>query len=250
VNVSGRAKTIERGGAGTLTDQVADALREEISRNILRPGEALLPEQKIADRYGVSRTVTREAIARLKAEGIVTVRQGVGIFVADEIPAKPFRIEGSIAGHVDRALAIIELRSGIEVKASELAAVRRQSADLVAMNDALNRIDAANEAGDITGSIDADIEFHKAIYSATGNTYYIDLFVFISQYFRKVVEHNRMNAPPGGDVRNQAQREHRAIFGAIIDQDVERTIAAVKLHIDNVAKRIHLAEFKWDASSP
>ena len=247
--MSGRAKTIERGGAGTLTDQVADALREEISRNILHPGEALLPEQKIADRYGVSRTVTREAIARLKAEGIVTVRQGVGIFVA-EIPAKPFRIEGSIAGNVDRALAIIELRSGIEVKASELAAIRRQSADLVAMNDALNRIDAANEAGDFTGSIDADIEFHKAIYSATGNTYYIDLFVFISQYFRKVVEHNRMNAPPGGDVRNQAQREHRAIFGAIIDQDVERTIAAVKLHIDNVAKRIHLAEFKWDASSP
>ena len=247
--MSGRAKTIERGGAGTLTDQVADALREEISRNILHPGEALLPEQKIADRYGVSRTVTREAIARLKAEGIVTVRQGVGIFVA-EIPAKPFRIEGSIAGNVDRALAIIELRSGIEVKASELAAIRRQSADLVAMNDALNRIDAADEAGDITGSIDADIEFHKAIYSATGNTYYIDLFVFISQYFRKVVEHNRMNAPPGGDVRNQAQREHRAIFGAIIDQDVERTIAAVKLHIDNVAKRIHLAEFKWDASSP
>ena len=247
--MSGRAKAIERGGAGTLTDQVADALREEISRNILHPGEALLPEQKIADRYGVSRTVTREAIARLKAEGIVTVRQGVGIFVA-EIPAKPFRIEGSIAGNVDRALAIIELRSGIEVKASELAAIRRQSADLVAMNDALNRIDAADEAGDITGSIDADIEFHKAIYSATGNTYYIDLFVFISQYFRKVVEHNRMNAPPGGDVRNQAQREHRAIFGAIIDQDVERTIAAVKLHIDNVAKRIHLAEFKWDASSP
>ena len=247
--MSGRAKAIERGGAGTLTDQVADALREEISRNILPPGEALLPEQKIADRYGVSRTVTREAIARLKAEGIVTVRQGVGIFVA-EIPAKPFRIEGSIAGNVDRALAIIELRSGIEVKASELAAIRRQSADLVAMNDALNRIDAANEAGDITGSIDADIEFHKAIYSATGNTYYIDLFVFISQYFRKVVEHNRMNAPPGGDVRNQAQREHRAIFGAIIDQDVGGTIAAVKLHIDNVAKRIHLAEFKWDASSP
>jgi GntR family transcriptional repressor for pyruvate dehydrogenase complex len=250
MNVAGLTKSIERGGPGSLTDQVADALREQITGNILRPGEAMLPEQKIAERYGVSRTVTREAIARLKAEGIVVVRQGVGIFVASEIPAKPFRIDGPIAGSVERALAIIELRSGIEVKASELAAIRRQSADLVAMNDALNKIDAANAAGDVTGSIDADIEFHKAVYGATGNTYYIDLFAFISQYLRKVVEHNRMNTPPGGDVRNQAQMEHRAIFGAIIEQDVERTVAAAKLHIDNVAKRIHLAEFKWDPSTP
>ncbi|WP_420225550.1 FadR/GntR family transcriptional regulator [Pigmentiphaga litoralis] len=69
-----------------LTDRIAQRLMDEITGGQYQIGDVLPPEQAIADRYGVSRTVLREAVSRLKSEGIVSSKQGRGLQVIANSP--------------------------------------------------------------------------------------------------------------------------------------------------------------------
>lgn len=71
-----------------LSTQVWESLSERISSGALAPGAQLPTEAALCDEYGVSRTVVREAVARLRSEGRVIPQQGRGIFVS-EAPAQP-----------------------------------------------------------------------------------------------------------------------------------------------------------------
>jgi DNA-binding FadR family transcriptional regulator len=64
-----------------LTHRVIAELREKIAGGELKPGDKLPTEQALIRHFGVSRTVIREAIAGLRADGLVLPRQGVGVFV-------------------------------------------------------------------------------------------------------------------------------------------------------------------------
>ena len=73
---------------------------------------------------GVSRTVVREAVAALRAEGLVTTRQGSGAFVAADASRVPFRIDPDGLSSIADVLEVMELRLAIEVEAAALAAER------------------------------------------------------------------------------------------------------------------------------
>ena len=84
---------------------------------------------------GVSRTVVREAVAALRADGLVTTRQGSGAYVAADVSRVPFRIDPEGLSSIDDVLAVMELRQAIEVEAAALAAERitpRRLAPIVA----------------------------------------------------------------------------------------------------------------------
>ena len=80
----------------SLTDRVCEALTQLIRGNDFPPGSRLPSEMGMAGRFGVSRTVIREAVSRLKSEGLVETRQGSGVFVREENMQAPFRIDPSI----------------------------------------------------------------------------------------------------------------------------------------------------------
>lgn len=61
---------------------IADDIREQIVRRLLAPGSKLPTEKEMVEHHGVSRVVVREAVARLRHEGLVTSHQGRGVFVA------------------------------------------------------------------------------------------------------------------------------------------------------------------------
>ena len=71
------------GRAAPLADQVFGALQAEIVDGRLKAGERLPIEPQLAASFGVSRTVIREAVSRLRNDGLVTTKQGSGIYVAD-----------------------------------------------------------------------------------------------------------------------------------------------------------------------
>ena len=68
-------------GGGSLVMQVGESLRRAITTGKYRPGERLPSEIELTETHGVSRTVVREAVAALRSDGLVEVRQGAGIFV-------------------------------------------------------------------------------------------------------------------------------------------------------------------------
>ena len=69
------------GRAPQLPSRVAAAITAEIAEGRLREGDRLPTEQALAEKFGVSRNVVREAISRLRSDGVVQSRQGVGAFV-------------------------------------------------------------------------------------------------------------------------------------------------------------------------
>src|ERR1700731_3945497 len=99
----------------SLAHALVERLSGEILSGRLAPGAQLPTEQGLIAASGVSRTVVREAIAALRAEGLVVTRQGAGAFVA-EGSRRPFRIDPAGLGSLAEVLAVMELRTGIEVE--------------------------------------------------------------------------------------------------------------------------------------
>src|SRR6059058_329321 len=75
-----------------LRHEIAERLAAEILGGQLPPGARLPTEQEMVAAMGVSRTVVREAVAALRADGLVVTRQGAGAFVAPDAERRPFRL--------------------------------------------------------------------------------------------------------------------------------------------------------------
>src|SRR6202030_3489349 len=94
----------------SLTHVLIERLIAQITSGELAPGAQLPTEQELIAATGVSRTVVREAVAALRAEGLVITRQGLGAFVASDVQRWPFRIDPSELKSGSDVLQILELR--------------------------------------------------------------------------------------------------------------------------------------------
>src|SRR5688572_961934 len=173
-------------------EEVARALENQIRSGALEPEVRLPSEQMMAVQFGVSRAVIREAIARLKNEGLVKTRQGSGAFVRDWEIASLY-LDPDIRQSLESVLAIVELRKGIEAEASALAAERRTRKELAAIEKALARIAAISQQhGD---SVRADMQFHRAIAEAAHNPYYIAVLDYLNQFVMTAIRVSRGGNP-------------------------------------------------------
>ena len=100
--------------ARRLTEDLVQRLRQQILSGALAPGAKLPTEQQLVASLGVSRTVVREAVAALRADGLVLTRQGVGAFVAEQNNNRPFRIDPDQLDSLQRVLDVMELRIAVE----------------------------------------------------------------------------------------------------------------------------------------
>lgn len=155
----------------TESRRVARAVGAAVVGGALAPGDAVPTEGELAARYGVSRTVVREALKMLAAKGLVRQRPREGGRVsprADWSLMDPDVLGWMAAGPVDRTLAaeLIVLRLGVEPLAAELAAERRDAHALAALDAAVASM-AAGEPDPVA----ADIAFHQALLAASGNRF-------------------------------------------------------------------------------
>src|SRR5438445_10128596 len=126
-----------------LSRRLFEQLAEQIKGGRLAPGARLPTEQALTRAARVSRTVVREAVAALRAEGLVITRQGVGAFVSAEPQRAPFRIDPERMQSLSDILGGMELRLGVEVESAGLAAERAGKAQLRAISAALEAIGRA-----------------------------------------------------------------------------------------------------------
>ena len=229
--------------SGTLADRVTELLLQKIKNGEFAVHARLPSELALAKRYAVSRTVIREAVSRLKAEGLVETRQGSGTVVLDASLSAPFRIDVDARDARQAVLRVIELRRGLEAEMAALAAERRTPAQSARIMEALLEIDAAMANGQ--DGVEQDLAFHAAISDATGNPLYTSLLQFLSQFLRAAVEVGRISAAQRDDFSGQLKEEHGAIAAAIARQDALGARAAAHLHLDNVALRINAADARF-----
>jgi len=225
--------------AGTLADRVTAVLLEKIKSGDFPPGARLPTEQIICERFGVSRTVVREAISRLKSEGLVEVRQGSGMVVREASRAATFRLPVEVNDSVEAVLRVTELRRGIEAEAAALAAERRTRSQLADIKRALAALDAA--AKQQRDGVDEDQAFHMAISHATGNPLYPPMLEYLGQFVHAAILVTRTNEAQRPELSEQVRAEHKAIYDAIAAQDPVAARQAVITHIDNAGARIQAA---------
>ncbi|MFV0334939.1 MAG: FadR/GntR family transcriptional regulator [Tropicimonas sp.] len=219
----------------SLTDEVTSAMIESIQAGELKPGEKLPTGHELATAHGVSLTVVREAMSRLRSEGLVVSRQGAGVFVAEPNARRPFRLVKP-AGSGEPAISdVYELRMGVEVVAAGLAAKRRTEAQLAAIEKSLDKMKKALDDGE--EAVDEDLGFHKALAAATGNTLFLSFIEFIGSSIRHSIAVSR-NAGDNRDF-SVVYEEHQAIFQKVKDQDDPGAQKAMQAHMEMCLVRCH-----------
>ncbi len=232
----------------TLADRVTEILENQI-RSGAYPVNARLPtEQFMTQEYGVSRTVIREAISRLKSEGLVETRQGSGTVVLNPKTSEAFRLGLPDANPARGVLRIIELRRGIEAEMAALAAERRSDTQMAEINKALANIDQAVERGG--DGVAEDLAFHIAISRATGNPHYTELLGLLTRALHDAIRVTRGNEAQRTDLADDVRSEHESIRAAIEARDVNEARSAAFRHMENTARRIETVdESYWSGAS-
>jgi len=231
--------------APLLAEKLASAVRQEITQGSYKAGDRLPTEREMSEAFGVSRAIVREAMGRLKHDGIVVSRQGSGAFVADgTVPILRLHVVPSDA---DDLREVVELLSAIRSAASAHAAVRRTPAQLAAITRWYRAIGRAIRDGQ--PGEEEDIAFHRAIIDAAGNPLFIQLLEFLDARMRHFVRTARSNSRHRG-LTQQVQEEHRVMLEAIAAGDPEAARLAAERHLANALKRLGLAEERrpWRAT--
>lgn len=219
-----------------LSDTVAQQLQKLIEKGSFTATGKLPTEAVLAQEFGVSRTVIREAISRLKNEGMVEPRQGSGVFIVERAGIRPLRIDYAQAVEPGSVLHILALRRAIEAEVASEAAMRRTDEQMAAIDAALVRIDEAVRAGQ--NGVAEDVAFHREIATATGNPYFLKTLAFLSQYLEAGTIVTRGNEALREDFSRQVREEHAAIAEAIRAGDPMAARNAAQTHLYNAARRL------------
>ncbi|MGK9230338.1 FadR family transcriptional regulator [Inquilinus limosus] len=213
-----------------LVSSLSTALEREILSGRFKVGDRLPTESELSRTTGVSRTVVREAVAALRASGLVETRRGSGAFVAAQ--AAPPRIGPAVLrATLDDILSVLELRLAVEVEAAALAAARHRDDDIRAMSVALERGEAA--AKDWRRLVAADLAFHKAIAAATQNKYFADFIDHLGEFAfpRRHLDPSAASAYGLADHQERIEAEHRAILEAVRQRDSALASAEMRRHL-------------------
>jgi len=232
-----------------LTREIAERIADEIATARLPPGAKLPTEQEMVAAMGVSRTVIREAVAALRAQGLIVTRQGAGAFVAADADRRPFQLAIDGLPSIAEVLDVMELRASVEVEAAGLAAERAAPASQRRVASALKAIDTALDRGE--SAIAEDFAFHRAIAAATGNPQFAHFLEYLGRFIIprqsiRVAAHR----PEGQRAYLETfQREHAAIATAIAERDVDAARAAMRNHLTNSQVRYRRLAAEATASS-
>lgn len=212
--------------AAPLRKQVVELLREAILSQAYKPGERLL-ERDLCERCGVSRTVIREALRHLEAEGLVDIVANHGPVVATITR--------------DDAEALYEVREAVEALAAELSARRATAGQKTALAKTLKRVASSYRRGDLREELAAKDEFYDALFAASGNP--IVATVLRPLHARTQLLRGFSLQVPGR--ADDSLDELRAIVKAIEAGDAEGARAIAAAHVRN-ARTTALGQFEGE----
>ena len=206
------------------SDTVYQSLRRAIIEQALKPATRL-PEDTIGDQFGVSRTVVRQALNRLQAEGLVETRPNHGAYVA-----KPSLAEARDVFEARRCLEREVVRKLIErISVSGLDALDNH----IAHEDRVR----SGPRRDSPRSIRLAGEFHVILAELTGNQ-------VLTRYVSEVVSRCSLILAIYGQRHSSdcAVDEHRRIVQAIRDGEAETAMHIMDTHLGAVEERADLVE--------
>jgi DNA-binding FadR family transcriptional regulator len=218
-----------------LADEAYAGIVELITARQMHVGDRLPSEVRLAEMFGMSRTIVREALVRLSSDGITEARRGAGSYVKNR-PSDRL-IAYTKKSNLSAALGTYEVRFVLEAEAARLAASRRSSQDMVSIEEGLEELRAALMSSE--PAHDEDMELHRRIVQATANPAFLAAFEALSDEVDKImragVDISRSRPP---EVLGAMLREHEAIVDAIRAQDSDGAALAMRWHLSEGRKRL------------
>ncbi len=212
----------------TQVRELARTIRERIQAERLPDGALFMTEAQLAAEYGTSRTVTREAVSRLQALGLLEGRKRKGLIVRRPDPLRLFQHSlPSVMTSPDDWRDLAQLRYALEVGAIELSirnATDAQIARLAEVETALEQ--AVRKDSSSIESAELDLRFHSLILEMTGSTLVAGMQQVLARAFQVMPK-----ATPTSTTAERICWEHRELLEAIRDRDVERARAMIRLQI-------------------
>ncbi len=213
----------------SLAGQVASALIELILDQGLKEGDALPSTGELADTFGVSRTVVREALADLAGRGVLSRSQGRESVVAtpgsDELHGLlSFRVRRDNLDPMD----IQEFREGVETQTAQLAAERRTEDHLAEMAARLEELATAKND---RAFHDADVGFHRALAVASANPLLLLVLDSLEPLLRKSREQATAGRRSRGESFDPVVDAHREILKKVKAGDPKGAARAMAVHL-------------------
>lgn len=212
-----------------LSDKVARAIQEDLIASRRQPGDQLPTEPVLAERYGVSRTVIREASRLLVERGLVNIRAGSGMVVAEfdgTTISRQYHL--MLALQRPRFEELMEMRLVLEVGLTEYAAQRRTEEDLLEIESTLEAF--ADKNLSIETALELDLKFHMAVAQASHNPFFVSLVNPINDYLRDTYSPSLGYAP----AMPRTLHEHTQIAKAIELGDSELAGEMARNHLTRI----------------
>lgn len=196
----------------TLKVTVVRRLEEEIVSGKLLPGMRL-DEVQLSERYGLSRTPLREALAELAASGLVEIKPRAGAFVT-RLSARAM-------------LECLAFTAEVEAVAATWAATRMTVAERRTLEDVQALSAAAVASGDTEQYFDFNRRFHEAIYAGAHNRFVQEA---AHKLFLRAAPYRRLQLRQRGRLATSFA-EHGMILQAILEEDGTSAAKAIRSHI-------------------
>ncbi len=219
-----------------LSERVAGELEAAIFANNFKVGETLPSEQRLANQFGVSRNVIREAFKILQERHLIEIINGSGALVCSPDSSATSSALGRYFRHLgaDSAIdALYETRRILEGNNARLAAKRATESDLQDLAEHLNVMCQSSDSRERWS--EADLNFHLTIARATQNPFLAALLEPLIDQLRSVIAEGF--AVPGAVARGI--EAHTKIYQMIRDHDEEGAYLAITEHLLDSESRVH-----------
>ncbi len=218
-----------------LSEVVADQIEDAIIQRALAVGAQLPSEQQVADQFGVSRNVVREAFKFLKERGLITIQNGSGATVAEPSVDHTRTALGRylrMRDAPDTLHYLFAARRLLEGENARLAALHATEHDIAALETCLRRM--REHAGSLEKWSSADLDFHLAIARASQNPFYGILLEPLVGYLYDVIA--EPYDQPGAT--KHGLESHIEILEAITARDPDRAFRAIIAHLKDSESRL------------
>jgi len=218
--------------AENLTSGLVEKIKSQVLNSTLRQGDIFMTVKQISTKYGVSRTIAREATSHLQALGLLKGKKRVGLIVTqpttdevmhDWLPLYAWSLKR------ENFLALGHLRYALELGSLDLAsanATEEQLKQLTFLAEQFARVTTENGQSEEANRI--EFEFHCLLLTMTGTPLIMGMHRVLTDFFHQA----KILNPHWNQVFQVAVNEHRMIAEALAVRDTELARCILRRHID------------------
>jgi GntR family transcriptional regulator, transcriptional repressor for pyruvate dehydrogenase complex len=218
---------MEERNTANPADKVISKLKEMIGSGVLKPGDKLPAERKLAQEFGFGRTQIREALHKLEFYGIIkTLPQSGSVINGLDINTLDGLISDVLNLQSYDFFSLVETRVALEVNAIRLCAERCTEEDIKNLEKAHANFVLNFDSDDRVGH---DFAFHRAIAEASHNPVFKAMLLIVIPDILTIYHRDRICAP-----NEKVIDEHKQMLEYIKNHDAENAAKLMTQHLQGV----------------